>query len=37
MEMRSTALIVALMGAIILSGCAVHENEVTVIGGADGP
>ena len=35
--MRSTALIVALITAIILSGCAVHENEVTVIGGADGP
>ena len=35
--MRSTALFAALITAIILSGCAVRKNEVTVIGGADGP
>ena len=35
--MRSTALFAALITAIILSGCAVHKNEVTGIGGADGP
>ena len=37
MEMRSTVLFVALITAIVLSGCTVRENEVTVIGGADGP
>ena len=35
--MRSTALFAALITAIILSGCVVRKNEVTVIGGADGP
>lgn len=35
--MRSTALFAALITAIILSGCSVRKNEVTVIGGADGP
>ena len=35
--MRSTVLFAALITAIILSGCAVRKNEVTVIGGADGP
>ena len=35
--MRSTVLFAALIAAIILSGCSVRENEVTVIGGADGP
>lgn len=35
--MRSTVLFAALTAAIILSGCTVRENEVAVIGGADGP
>lgn len=35
--MRSAALFAALITATILSGCAVRKNEVTVIGGADGP
>ena len=35
--MRSTVLFAALITAIVLSGCTVRKNEVTVIGGADGP
>ncbi len=36
-EMRSTVLLSALITVFILSGCSVRENEVTVIGGSDGP